>query len=269
MPAIGMGSTQFWMSHRKQEKNAMYECIEQYGPVLIDTAEMYGYGRCEKTVGTILDEVSRDSVYLVGKILPDHVTSGNFERSLENTLMNLGTEYLDLYLIHWRANADLFVLVEEMEKQRRKGTILNWGVSNFDIHDMKDLMKIPDSEHCMCNQILYNLYTRGPEFDLLPFMKEHDVIPMSYSSLGSRYTDNSRVTYNREVLQICKENNITPYALMLAFNIRHGIASLFSTSSVSHMHENMQCLSFDVEPYLETLDRVFPAPQHAVPLEKL
>ncbi len=187
IPMIGMGSTQFWMGDTKRAEQAMQMFIENYGPVMIDTAEMYGHGKCESAVGDVLKHVNHDSVYLVGKILPDNATKYRFERSLNHSLDRLGVDTLDLYLLHWREHCDLSYLVQAMNEAVEEGKIRHWGVSNFDMRDMNDLLAVPGGEKCYCNQILYNMYTRGPEYDLIPLLNKNNMHTMSYSSLGSKY----------------------------------------------------------------------------------
>jgi diketogulonate reductase-like aldo/keto reductase len=182
----------------------------------------------------------------------------------------MNTDYFDLYLLHWREDVILADFVREIEEIRREGLIRHWGVSNFDMKDMADLLAIPGGENCFCNQILYNLMTRGPEYDLLPFLRENGIMPMAYSSLGSSFRSDKAVRDNPVIQKICRENGITHQALMLAFVTRHSdMPALFSTSSLDHLESNLAFAEFDIMPYMDQIDSEFPPPDHAEPLDKI
>ena len=98
---------------------------------------------------------------------PGRLSREAIMREIDGSLKRLGTDYLDLYLLHWREDADLAEVVYCMEDLKRQGKIRRWGVSNFDVQDMEDLMKVPDGKNCCVNQVLYNLGCRGIEYDLI------------------------------------------------------------------------------------------------------
>ncbi len=272
-PAIslaGIGSTQFWSGNTTTAEKCLYEAIDTYGVTLVDTAEMYANGRCERIVGKVLQSFSKEQYYLLGKADPRKVQVQGLRKSLLTSLENLKEEYFDLYLLHWREDVDLVSFVRDAEELKKEGYIKEWGVSNFDMHDMQDLLSIPEGKNCFCNQILYNLMTRGPEYDLIPYLREHDIMPMAYSSLGSSFVSNKPVKNNRTIQRICHDNNITPEALMLSFVTRdQDFPALFSTSSMEHLRSNLSFDHFDISKYMDEIDREFPSPTHAVPLEKL
>jgi diketogulonate reductase-like aldo/keto reductase len=236
---------------------------------LFDTAEMYGNGRCETALGKTLEGIPRDRLFMVDKIHPDHTTPASFARSLDHSLIRLDTDYIDLYLLHWRENVDLPFLVDAMHEAQRQGKIRHWGVSNFTIEDMKDLFAAGGTD-CFCDQIFYTLYERGAEYDLVPFLKEHDILPMSYSSLGSNYYPHPDIRRSTAVMEACRTYGIAPEAVMLRMNTEQGFAALFSTSSLSHLHSNLQ--EVPDEAYREIfarMDQEFPAPDHGYPLVKI
>ncbi len=266
----GIGSVQFWDDDNPVGQQCIVDAVNNYGVTLIDTAEMYADGLCETRISNALRRLDRNSYYLVGKVLPYNVNGGQLRKHLTDSLARLNQDYFDLYLLHWRLNADLNELVSQMEETRKEGLIVNWGVSNFDMKDMADLLAIPGSENCFCNQILYNIQVRGPEYDLLPFLREKGIMPMAYSSLGNKYYSREVVRNNPAIKQICRENGITAEALSLSFVTRyHDIPALFSTSSVKHLADNLAFADFDIMPYMDIIDREFPAPDHAVALAKI
>ncbi|MBQ4253524.1 MAG: aldo/keto reductase [Erysipelotrichaceae bacterium] len=266
----GLGSTQFWRRKCPDAFICMEKAVVDHGVTLIDTAELYDGGECEKCVGQALKDVSRDSYYLLGKVLPQNAGKEKMEESLKRSLLNLNTDHFDLYLLHWREDADLQQFVDEAERFVKEGLILHWGVSNFDTDDMKDLLSCQNGENCFCNQILYNMVTRGPEYDLLPYLKEHHIMPMAYSSTDSKRSGKNILNDNLVIKQICEETGLSVPAIMLRFVSRHNdMPALFSTCSSKHLEENLRCFDFDIDRYMDLIDQQFPAPDHKVELDKI
>src|SRR6195256_4080955 len=151
---------------------------------LIDTAETYGNGRSEKLIGGVIAG-QRDRVFLVSKVSPNHVTGDGIARACDASLARLGTDHLDLYLLHWPSrDTDLSDIVAAFENLRAAGKIRAWGVSNFKISDMEDLFRVSHGDRCATNQVLYNLGNRDIERDLLPWCEQHSMPVMAYSPLG-------------------------------------------------------------------------------------
>lgn len=266
----GLGTTGFWSGPNPGLADCIREAVECFGLSTVDTAEMYGEGRCEEALGRVVSGIGRDRIFLVDKILPDHADEKGFRQSLHASLKRLGTDYIDLYLLHWRENADLSFLVPAMEAAVRDGLILRWGVSNFDTEDLKDLLAVENGDRCWCNQVFYNVYERGCEISLLPFMKEHHILSMSYSSLGSGYHPHPDIHQNQPVMKLCRAAGIPPEAMMLKWNVRHGFCALFSTSSAGHLRENLRTVPDDVYTQFERIiEDEFPAAAHPYPLVKI
>ncbi len=263
----GFGTTQFWYGYDREAYISMREAVCSYGIRMIDTAEMYGDGRCEEAVGRLIRDIGRDELMIVDKILPDNAHRKRFFRSLDASLSRLGTGCIDLYLLHWRENADLQEVSELMEEAKKAGKIRAWGVSNFDVQDMEDLLACPQGKYCEANQIFYNPDKRGSEFDLLPYLQERNIGVMAYSSLDSRAVRN-RLAADERVRMILEKEGITIEALMIAFVIAHGVTPLFQTRSRAHLKDNCAGLSFDIQPYMSVLDAVCPPPVRKVPLAK-
>ena len=267
--AVGLGTTGFWSGRNDRLRACIREAYETCGMTLFDTAEMYGNGRSESALGEALAGFPRERLFITDKIHPDNAESGSFDRHLAGSLERLGTDYIDLYLLHWRENTDLNFAVQAMHEAQRQGKIRYWGVSNFTIDDLKDLFAAGGTD-CFCNQIFYTLYERGAEFDLVPFMKEHDILPMSYSSLGSDYSPHPDIHKNRVIMDACNAYGICPESYMLRMNMEMGFAALFGTSSLDHLHANLTELSEETYLALKPVfDGEFPAPDHAVPLAKI
>ena len=265
---LGLGTTQFWHGGDSETRRVFYDAYKNYGINVIDTAEMYGYGQCEKEVAEIIEVLGRENLYIIDKILPENVTEEHFNRSLRKSLELLKTDYIDLFLLHWRADCDLNILVRKMEAAKSAGLIREWGVSNFDVSDMENLLKVENGDRCYANEIMYNVFYRGIEYDLLPCLKQKGIMPISYSTLDTR--ENRRKLYDiPEIASLMQQQGINAEALLLAFAMKQdNLLALFNTRSTQHLADNMQCLEIDIKPYLDLLDRFFPAPRKKVPLEK-
>lgn len=269
LSSVGLGTTCFWYGDNRKAEDTIIQGVKEFGITAIDTAEMYGNGRCEEATGRIIRKCGRENLCIVDKILPSSCTERFFERSLNQSLMRLGTDHIDYYLLHWREHVNLQFMVQAMEQAGKEGKILHWGVSNFDTDDMKDLLACRDGNHCSANQILYNPLVRGPEYDLFPFMHTHHITPMSYSSLGISHNNRKRFTDHPVIRQIAAKEHVSPEGIMLAFNIRNqDLCAFFSTTSYEHLKQDMSWRSFNILPYMDAINELFPVPDHKMPLEK-
>ena len=185
VPALGQGT---WYlgddpAKRAQEVSALRTGMGA-GMRLIDTAEMYGDGRSEKLVGEAIAAAPREELFLVSKVLPENAGEKHICQCCDATMNRMGVDYLDLYLLHWRGSVPLAETVRCLEQLKELGKIKNWGVSNFDIGDMEELWRIPGGRNCQVNQVLYHMGSRGIEYSLLPWMREHRVALMAYCPLA-------------------------------------------------------------------------------------
>ena len=185
VPALGQGTWRMGESERAHnEEVAALKLGIELGMTLIDTAEMYGDGRAETVVA---DAVAgqRDKIFIVTKAYPHNATRTRLPQACERSLKRLRTDVVDLYLVHWREKrTQLGETVEAFEKLRTQGKIRYWGVSNFDLSDMNELLAVKNGGNCATNQVLYNLEQRGIEFDLVPWQLEHKIPIMAYSPVG-------------------------------------------------------------------------------------
>src|ERR1700719_2803601 len=180
VPALGQGSANLAQGRHPEaaEEEALRTGLS-LGMTLIDTAEMYGDGRSEKLIGRVIAG-QRDDVFLVSKVWPTHVTGNGIARACEASLARLGTNYLDLYLLHWpQGITNLAGVVADFETLRAAGKIRAWGVSNFKVSDMEDLFRVPNGDRCATNQVRYNLNSRSVEIDLLPWCEQRGMPVMA------------------------------------------------------------------------------------------
>lgn len=236
---------------------------------LIDTAEMYANGRAEELVGKAIKPFHRSDVFLVSKVLPSNAGRFDLQKSCEQSLQRLGTDYLDLYLLHWRSGVPLRETVEGMEDLIKAGKIKDWGVSNFDVQDMHDLWQTGGGANCAVDQVLYHLGSRGIEFDLLPWLREKRVVMMAYCPVAQGGALQKRLLSNPVVMEIAQAHHIGVVQVLLAFAMyQPDIVAIPKAATAMHVKENAHVLNVKLdERELQLLNEQFPAPDHKVPLD--
>ncbi|MEZ5773513.1 MAG: aldo/keto reductase [Hyphomicrobiaceae bacterium] len=232
------------------------------GMTLIDTAEMYGEGSAEEVVGEAIAG-RRDEVFLVSKVYPHNASRQGVIAACARSLRRLGTDRIDLYLLHWQGSHPIEETVEGFEALRRDGRIGRWGVSNFDSAAMAELLGVDEGGQCAANQVLYHPGERGIEFDLLPECRRADIPIMAYSPLGQ-----GAVLGHRALATIAGKHGVTPAAIALAFVMRHDdVLAIPKTSSEAHLKANLKALEVELDTEdLAALDRAFPPPKRRMPL---
>ena len=268
--AIGQGT---WFlgegNHsRAQEREALLAGIDA-GMALIDTAEMYGEGKAEELVGETISGLPRENLFLVSKVYPHNAGRNRIFDCCEQTLRRMRTDYLDLYLLHWRGSVPLAETVACMEELVSRGKIRRWGVSNFRLHDMEELWSLPGGRHCAVNQLCYHLASRGIEYDLLPWMRSHSVPAMAYCPLAQGGELRKGLFESAAVKQVAEKHAAIIPQILLAFVIRSGdIIAIPRASRADHAIANAKASEiFLDEEDLAILNQAFPAPDHAVPLD--
>ncbi|MBQ7859188.1 MAG: aldo/keto reductase [Faecalibacterium sp.] len=250
------------------ERKALQAGIEA-GMTLIDTAEMYGDGAAEELVGSAIHGFDREQLYLVSKVYPFNAGRRNIFRSCENSLRRMRTDYLDLYLLHWRGSVPFAETVECMEELKAKGRIRAWGVSNLDTRDMQQLLAVPGGAGCVTDQVLYHLGSRGIEFDLLPWLQQRDIPVMAYCPLAQAGRLRRGLFAHPAVQDIAFARNATPAQVLLAFLLaRPGVMPIPRTGHAYHTMENAAAADLKLTAAeLAALDAAFPAPKRKVPLD--
>lgn len=266
VPVLGQG-TWFMGDHRNRraEEIATLRTGLDLGMTLIDTAEMYGDGASEELVGEAIAG-RRDEVFLVSKVLPSNASRNGTIAACERSLRRLGTDRLDLYLLHWRGRTPFAETIEAFEKLQRDGKIRRWGVSNMDVRDMKELLRAPGGDAVATNQVLYNLTRRGIEFDLLPQAQQRGLPLMAYSPI-----EQGRLSHYPEVQDVAERHGVTPAQVALAWVLRQqGVIAIPKASRVEHVQQNRAALDLKLtEQDLAELDEAFPPPSSPEPLEML
>ena len=229
------------------------------GMTLIDTSGNYGNGASEQFIGHAIAG-QRDRVFLVTKVEADEVSGDGIARACAVSLARLGTDHLDLYLLHAPVPSSQFSgVVAGFEQLRAAGKIRAWGVSNFSTGQMEDLFRVPDGNRCATNQVPYSLSNRRIERDVLPWCAQHNMPVMAYSPLGG---DNSDLVRDRTLAQIGAAHECSAAAVALAWVIRSGnVIAIPESGSPAHTRENAVALSTKLTPRdLQTLAAAYPGP---------
>jgi diketogulonate reductase-like aldo/keto reductase len=266
MPSLGQGT---WgmaedVRRRKEEVAALRLGID-LGMTLIDTAEMYADGGAEVLVGEAIAG-RRDELFLVSKVLPENATKSGTVTACEQSLRRLGTDRLDLYLLHWRGNIPLEETLDAFAALVDAGKIRYWGVSNFDVVDMIELWGITGGADVAADQVLYNLTRRGIEYDLLPWCRKRSIPIMAYSPI-----EQGRLLGHPALKRVAARHNAKPAQVALAWLLRQdGVVAIPKAANVVHVRENRGALALRLTAQdLAALDRAFPAPTEATPLAML
>lgn len=266
VPALGQGTWFMGESpgHAQAEIGALQAGIDA-GLTLIDTAEMYADGGAERIVGHAIAG-RREQIFLVSKVLPSNASRRGTVAACEASLRRLGVETIDLYLLHWRGSHPLAETVRGMQDLMAQGKIRRWGVSNFDVDDMHELLQAGGGDAVQANQVLYNLSRRGIEYDLLPWCQARGTAVMAYSPI-----EQGRVLRDPVLADVARRHGVAPAAAALAWVLRQpGVIAIPKTSSLAHLNENLACLDLTLsQDDLKTLDAAFRPPRRKRSLEML
>ncbi len=266
VPALGQGTWNMGENAATaRDEIASLKTGLDLGMTLIDTAEMYADGGSEVIVGKAI-EGRRDEVFLVSKVYPANASRKGAVEACERSLKRLNTDRIDLYLLHWRGNHPLEETVAAFEGLKAAGKIEAWGVSNFDVADMDELLSVPNGGNVAANQVLYNLARRGIEYDLLPWCQERGIPIMAYSPI-----EQGRLLHHPELIRIAKTYQATPAQIALAFLLeRDGVISIPKSSNPQRVEENRDSVDVDMtDEDWGVLDATFPPPSRKKSLEML
>lgn len=249
---------------RREQEIAALRLGVDLGMTVVDTAEMYGDGAAEELVGEAL-RGRRDEVFLVSKVLPGHADRKGTVAACEGSLRRLGTDRLDLYLLHWRGRWPLEETLAGFTDLMEAGKIRYWGVSNLDVADMTELATLPGGDAVAVDQVLYNLSRRGIEWDLLPWCREAEVAVMAYSPI-----EQGRILGAEALGAVARALGATPAQVALAWVLEQGVSAIPRSGSPDHVRENRGAVDLRLPTEaLEILDEAFPPPTAATPLEML
>jgi len=273
LPSLGLGTSRMGEAptRRKREVAAVRAALDM-GWRVIDTAEMYGDGDAEAVVGEAVaaalrtGAVARDELFIVSKVYPHNAGARAAVAACERSLTRLGLDHLDCYLLHWRGSVPLAETVDAFERLRERGRIRHWGVSNFDVADMEELFAVPGGDRCATDQIYYSLTSRGPGFDLVPWLHERGVATMAYSPI-----DQGALAANKGLAAIAERRGFTAAQLALAWLIAQpGVMAIPKATSEAHLRQNLAARDIVLDDAERAaIDRAFPPPRRKTPLAML
>ncbi len=265
VPVLGQGTWHMGESHaaRADEVSSLRMGLD-LGLRLIDTAEMYADGGAEHVVGEAVAG-RRDDAFIVSKVLPSNAARARTLRACEDSLKRLGTDHIDLYLLHWRGGVPLSETLEAFERLQQDGKIRAWGVSNFDVDDMEQVEGLAPGRMAT-NQVLYNLSRRGIAFDLVPWCAKRRVPIMAYSPL-----DEGRLLGNATLKRVAAAHGATVAQIALAFVLATpDVIAIPKTGRPDRIRENLAALDIRLtDEDKAMLDAAFPPPTRKRPLEMI
>jgi diketogulonate reductase-like aldo/keto reductase len=267
--ALGLGTWRFGEDpqRRTAEAASLRQALDM-GWRVIDTAEMYGAGGAEDITGEALVAaqragLSRSEVFVVSKVLPQHAGERAMLAACEASLRRLRLDCIDLYLLHWRGGVPLAETVRGFEQLQRRGWIRLWGVSNFDMADMRELTGVPGGKACATNQVYYSLSQRGVEYDLLPWQRLQQMPLMAYSPF-----DQGELIDHPALRPVAERHRATPAQVALAWLLRQpGSMAIPKAGNPVHLRHNWAAQDLQLTPAdLAELDSAFPPPRSRQPL---
>lgn len=230
---------------------------------------MYGDGQSELLVGEAIKPYKREDLFLVSKVYPWNAGGSKLKNACEQSLARLGTDYLDLYLLHWRGSIPLAETVAGLEELKASGLIKAWGVSNFDLADMEELWQLPDGQNCAVVQNLYHLASRGIDYSLRPWLKEKGIPVMAYCPLAQAASLQGSLLKSPAVNELADKYQVSPFQIILAFVLHQEMMiAIPKASSEKHVQLNRQAADLDLTAEdLALLERDFPKPTRKLPLD--
>lgn len=246
------------VSHRANTEVAAIRAALDAGITLVDTAEMYGDGGAERIVGDAIHD-RRSDCYLVSKVLPSNASRRGTYEACQRSLERLRSDFIDCYLLHWPGRYPLEETIEAFEELKRVGMIGSWGVSNFDLDQMQQLLATPGGDQCAVNQVYYSLTERGIDFDLHPWQEERGIVTMAYCPL-----DQGELVRDPRLQPIADRLDIKPGQLALAWLLSHqNCWAVPMTTKASRAAENAEVQDIRLDDAtLQQLERLFPRPKH-------
>lgn len=266
IPVLGMGTWR--MGENAKNRQAEIDALQyglDLGFSLIDTAEMYGEGGAEAVIAQAI-ATRRSDVFLVSKVYPHNASKQGAIAACERSLKRLQTDYLDLYLLHWRGSIPLADTLEAFQTLQQVGKIRSYGVSNFDTEDMQEAIALPGGTAIATNQVLYNLTRRGIEWNLLPWCRQHSMPIMAYSPI-----EQGRLLNHRVLKAIAQDREVTTAQIAIAWLLhQEEVIVIPKSSRIEHVKQNFAALDLRLNAEeLAMLDSAFPPPTRSVPLEML
>jgi len=269
VPIVGQGTWQMAEGRQDAAEIAALRAGIARGLTHIDTAELYGSGAAEELIAQAIRGIPRGELFIVSKVLPHNASRAGTLRACEKSLRRLGTDYLDVFLLHWRGSVPLSETLGALEELVDQGKIRALGVSNFDVADLEEARPLLRKCPIVCNQVLYHLGERHIDAELVPYCAKHDIAVVGYSPFGHGRFPAATRAGGQVLASVAARHRATPRQVALAFLTR--AAPLFAipkASTVEHVEENAGALALTLDANdIAEIDAAFPArPADSLPI---
>ncbi|KZT13088.1 Aldo/keto reductase [Laetiporus sulphureus 93-53] len=268
IPAIGLGGWSGTTKEQHAQATPWMLTALQSGYRHIDTA--WGYGT-EKCVGEAIRKsgVPREEIWITTKLPWNHPGLRTVEESLDDSLKNLGTSYVDLYLLHWpqvvdwpdegpdysgpdkiREDAPTFNETwAAMEEMYHKGKAKNIGVSNFSVKTLEELLKTAKVVPAV-NQVEMHPYLAQP--DLKAYCDAKGILLTAYTPTGY-----GTVRSDPTIVELAQKYKVSPAQIILAWHVARGVVAVPKSSNVERQKENINLPTLEEEDFkrVTALDR--------------
>ena len=258
VPLVGQGTWQMEGRHADRSVAALRRGLD-LGLTHIDTAEMYGSGEVERVVGRAIAG-RRDEVFLASKVLPGNASRAGTMTACEASLARLGTDRLDLYLLHWPGHHPLEQTFGAFERLVEQGKVLAWGVSNFDVDDLERALAVAGPGSMACDQVCYHLGERHVERAVVPWCRRHGVPVVGYSPFGSGRFPSPASPGGALLQEVADAHGATARQVALRFLVRQqGVLTIPKAGRVEHVEENAGAARLQLTAEdIRRLEQVFP-----------
>lgn len=232
MPLVGLGTYQ--LSSEDAQASTTYALDNGYE--LIDTANFYvnerGVGR-----GMRASSKAREDIFLETKIWP---TSYESETAIDETLERLGTDYIDLLLLHQYAG-DIRTGYRHLEEAYKAGKVRAIGISNFPIEELRRLLGESEIKPSL---IQVECHPYFPQTELKALLKEHNIALQAWYPLGGR--GNASIMSEPVIEEIAKTHGKSPAQVILRWHVQLGHSIVPGSKTPSHIAENLDLFNFEL-----------------------
>ena len=256
IPTIGMGTWAMGNRLSGQERSMELEAIRRgmdLGMTLIDTAEMYGYGKSERLVAEAVAD-RRNEVLIATKVSPEHFHYDDVLKSCEASLQRLAVKQIDLYQLHWpNPRIPIRETMRAMEQLVNQGKIRYIGLSNFSVEQTMDAQESLSKNEVVSNQVRYSLTSRSIEHSLFPYCEREKITIIAYSPL-----DTGKIS-SQIPKTITEKYKMTQAQIMLNWVTRKdSVVAIPKAAHLKHVEENAESIArrLSSEDY-EILSRIF------------
>ena len=258
VPVVGQGTWEMERDDRRQAIAALRAGVDT-GLTHVDTAEMYGDGLVEEIVGEAIAG-RRDEVFLVSKVLPSNASRRGTVAACERSLARLGTDWLDVYLLHWPGEIPLEETIAGFEELAAAGRIRAWGVSNFDENELADAVRLGGHGRVACDQVLYNIQERAIEHAVLPYCAHHGIAVVAYSPFGHGSFPAPHSHGGKALAEVAARHGVSPRAVALAFLLHHSaVFAIPKAARPEHIADNAAAGDLELDGWeIRHLEEAFP-----------